>query len=199
MKKIWHSIKEEPVIAGDSVRIAFMARRTVRDNPHLFYTCLESVHLTKGMIWNRQVKALNIEMWGYWDEVTDRLNAFLNVRDITEVDGKTVLVVGFRGQYPLATRIPKIGDEVDYPIGKKHRVVGVRYFANAEQAELHVDVVPVDKEDHKCSNCYFGKKVYYNDDKNIPACKCTNPKFNSPYVSEDGTCYDWHSKNEVKQ
>jgi len=197
MKKVWHSINEEPVIAGDSVRIAFMARRSVLNcqNPKLFYTCLESVHLTGPNInWERHVRALGIEQWAYWDELTNRLDVVLYRKEVAWVDGKDVLTVGFAGTPPLSARIPKIGDVVNYPNGKPNRVVGVRYSATAELAELHVDVVPVDEEDHKCSNCYFGKKVYYNDDKKIPACKCTNPKFNSPYVSEDGTCYDWHSK-----
>jgi len=147
MKKVWHSIKEEPVIAGDSVRIAFMARRSVLNcqNPKLFYTCLESVHLTGPNInWERHVHALGIEQWAYWNELTNRLDVVLNRKEVAEVDGKCVLTVGFGGKPPLATRIPQVGDGVNYPNGKLHRVVGVRYSSTAERAELHVDVIPFD-------------------------------------------------------
>jgi len=150
MKKVWHSIKEEPVIHGDSVRIAFMARRSILNcqNPSLFYTCLDSVHLTGPAInWERHVRALGIEQWAYWDELTNRLDVVLYRKEVAEVDGKCVLTVGFGGKLPLSARIPKIGDTVNYPTGKLHRVVGVRYSATAERAELHVDVVPVGDEE----------------------------------------------------
>ena len=147
MKKVWHSVKEEPVISDYGVRIAFMARRPVLNcqNPNLFYTCLDSAHLTDPAVnWEQYVRKLGIEQWAYWGELTNRLDVVLYRKEVAEVDGKDVLTVGFSGEPPLATRIPQVGDGVYYPNGKLHRVVGVRYFSTAERVELHVDVIPFD-------------------------------------------------------
>ena len=96
MKKVWHSVKDEPVVHGDSVRIAFMARRSVLNcqNSNLFYTCLDSVHLTGPAInWEQYVRKLGIEQWAYWDELTNRLDVVLYRKEVAWCDGKDVLTV----------------------------------------------------------------------------------------------------------
>ena len=81
MKKLWHSIDEEPELPVScySVRIAYLAKIPVDGFEKAFVTRIETFSLLKnnpwGVQWKIRVKEKRMVKWCYWNDlVSENLN-----------------------------------------------------------------------------------------------------------------------------